>query len=156
MTSYQVEDDAWTRPSELAAVLALSALPEGIVCYDDKTALALLDGLRTRGIRVPDDIAVVGFDDIPFASLSSPRLTTVWTPTQQMGEHAARSLASAISSGAVPTSRLLPVRLVVRESSGWTGTGGPRERALAGGTSTGGTSGGRTSAGRGHPVRTDG
>jgi LacI family transcriptional regulator len=132
MTAFQVADDAWMRPGELAASLPIPALPEGIVCYDDKTALALLDGLRTRGIRVPDDVAIVGFDDIPFAALSSPRLTTVWTPTQQMGGHAARSLVAAVASGTVPTSRLLPVRLVVRESSGWTGAPALRERPLVG------------------------
>jgi DNA-binding LacI/PurR family transcriptional regulator len=66
---------------------------------------------------VPDDVAVVGFDDIPFAALSNPRLTTVSTPTATMGRMAAETLLGAIAAGALPDPVILPVALVVRESS---------------------------------------
>ena len=109
--------DAWTTPQEVGA--ALGPRPPGaVVCYDDKLALALLDGLRTRGLAVPDEVAVTGFDDIPFARLANPRLTTVATPVVEMGRIAARSLVEAVLSGELPPARVMPVELVIRESSG--------------------------------------
>jgi LacI family transcriptional regulator len=91
--------------------------PDAIICYDDKLALGLIDALRTAGVRVPHDVAVAGFDDIPFAALSNPRLTTVAQPAEEMGRKAAGMLLSAIRDSAMPPSELLPVRLVVREST---------------------------------------
>ena len=102
--------------------------PEAVVCYDDKLALALLDGLRRRGLSVPRDVAVTGFDDIPFARLANPRLTTVATPVVEMGRLAARSLVGAIDSGELPPPVVMPVELVIRESSTKTRRSGRRER----------------------------
>jgi LacI family transcriptional regulator len=80
-------------------------------------ALALMDALRALGISVPDDVAVVGFDGIPFAEMSNPRLTTVVTPLTELGRLAASSLIEAIRSGRLPEAVVLPVELVVREST---------------------------------------
>jgi len=134
LRSFQVPDDAWTRPHELARAVS-GDLPDGVICYDDKTALALLDGLRGEGVAVPQDVAVVGFDGIPFAALSNPRLTTVATPVLEMGELGARSLVAAIGSRQPPPACLLPVELVIRESSG--GAGGLREDGVSQGTGAG-------------------
>jgi DNA-binding LacI/PurR family transcriptional regulator len=120
-----VAADAWRAPAGLRAALP-GRLPEAVLCYDDKLALALLDGLRQEGLGVPHDIAVVGIDDIPFATLSNPRLTTIATPTHQMGRRAARVLARAIVGEALPPPRTLPVELVVRES---TMSAGPADTA---------------------------
>jgi LacI family transcriptional regulator len=109
--------DAWTTPEAVGAALGPRP-PEAVVCYDDKLALSLLDGLRMRGLAVPGDIAVTGFDDIPFARLANPRLTTVATPVVQMGRLAARALLHAVESGTLPPARVMPVELVIRESSG--------------------------------------
>ena len=109
--------DAWTTPQAVGAALGPRP-PDAVVCYDDKLALSLLDGLRMRGLRVPGDIAVVGFDDIPFARLSNPRLTTVATPVVEMGRMAARALVEAVDRGVLPPAQVLPVELVIRESSG--------------------------------------
>jgi LacI family transcriptional regulator len=116
MRAFQVTDEAWRTPDVVAAALG-PVLPEAIVCYDDKLAIALLDGLRARGVRVPDDVAVVGYDGIPFAAFSNPRLTTVATPSQEMGRLAARTLVEVIATGKRAPPRILPVELVVRESS---------------------------------------
>lgn len=116
LREFQVGDDAWTTPIEVADALGRDP-PEAVVCYDDKIALALMDGLRTRGVLVPDDVAVVGFDGIPFAALSNPRLTTVVTPAVEMGQLAAGSLVRAIALGQPSPARVLRVELVVRESS---------------------------------------
>lgn len=91
--------------------------PEALICYDDVVALGMMDALRGRGLRVPDDIAIVGFDDIPFAGIANPRLTTVAQPSEEIGRTAVSMLLSGIRSGELPPSIVLPVRLIVRESS---------------------------------------
>jgi LacI family transcriptional regulator len=101
----------------------LTALPDVLVCFDDKLALSLVDGLRTHGVRVPDDVGVVGFDGIPFAEISNPRLTTVVTPAAEMGRRAAAILIAAVQTGTMPEAETLPVSLVVRESTRVRGDG---------------------------------
>jgi DNA-binding LacI/PurR family transcriptional regulator len=91
--------------------------PDALLCYDDRLALIVMDALRAHGLRVPADIAITGFDDIPFAALSNPRLTTVAQPAGDMGKLAVRMLLSAIQDDVMPPSVRLPVRLIVRESS---------------------------------------
>ena len=90
---------------------------DAVVGYDDRVALGLLDGFRTIGVAVPRDVAVAGFDDIPFAEISNPRLTTIAQPAAEMGEMAVTALLAAIRTGELVPSRVLPVQLVVREST---------------------------------------
>ena len=113
---YPAPADAWRAPGDLAAVISAD-LPEALLCYDDKLALALMDALRALGIRVPDDIGIVGFDGIPFAAISNPRLTTVVAPSAEMGRVAASSLIRAIAEGVLPDAVLLPLELIIREST---------------------------------------
>jgi LacI family transcriptional regulator len=108
--------DAWRSPDTVAAAIGPS-LPDAIVCYDDKLALSLIDGLRRHGIRVPHDVVVTGFDDIPFASISHPHLTTVVTHAADLGRLAARTLVSAIAGDPLAPATVLPVELKVREST---------------------------------------
>jgi DNA-binding LacI/PurR family transcriptional regulator len=103
-------------PDGVAARLARDR-PDALICYDDKLALHTIDALRALGVRVPEDLAVVGFDDIPFAAIAHPRLTTVSQSATEMGRVAAGMLCRAIEAGALPPSVTLPVRLVVREST---------------------------------------
>jgi LacI family transcriptional regulator, galactose operon repressor len=91
--------------------------PDAAVCYDDKTALSLIDALRTVGMRVPDDVSVAGFDDTPMASIANPRLTTVAQPTAEMARRTAEMLIASISGQPLADSQLLPVALQVREST---------------------------------------
>jgi len=76
-----------------------------------------MDQLREHGIAVPRDIGVVGFDDIPFAGMANPRLTTVAQPSAELGRRAAAMLLTAIRTGTMPRSIQLPVRLMIREST---------------------------------------
>lgn len=87
------------------------------VCYDDKTALTLMDELRSSGLAVPDDIGIVGFDDIPFARISNPRLTTVSQSSDDVGRRCVDVLLAAVESGRLPKSHSMPVSLVVRETT---------------------------------------
>jgi LacI family transcriptional regulator len=121
----------------IAARIRESA-PDAVVCYDDKTALLLMDELRAAGVKVPDDVGVVGFDDIPFARISNPRLTTVTQRSDELGRISVDFLLSTLERGRLPDSQLMAVTLIVRETTpGPTKRekGGPRPRA-AGSAST--------------------
>jgi LacI family transcriptional regulator, galactose operon repressor len=95
-------------------------LPRAIVCANDQTALGVMQALARRGIEVPGDVAVTGFDDIPVARHLHPTLTTVRQPIQELGATAFDVLYSRISAVGGDPDVVLPVRLVVRESCGCT------------------------------------
>lgn len=81
-------------------------------------ALGAIEELGKRELRVPENIAVVGFDDVDSARLARPALTTVRQPTEMLGRSAARALASKIAHRPVEESGLLPTELVARTSCG--------------------------------------
>ena len=89
-----------------------------IVCYNDLTAIGVLGALRAAGRRVPDDISVVGYDDIAAASWVTPALTTIAQQKAEMGRLAVERLASAMDAALVPEVIRLPTLLRERESSG--------------------------------------
>jgi DNA-binding LacI/PurR family transcriptional regulator len=91
--------------------------PTAILCGADQLALGVLDAARDRGIRVPDDLSVAGFDDIDEASRSSPPLTTIRQPLLEKGRAAAHQLFADWSAGP-PEPIILPVELIVRQSTG--------------------------------------
>lgn len=113
---FKAGPEGWQAPGTIAAQVARDR-PEGLICYEDKLALALMDALRGFGIEVPRDLALVGFDGIPFAALARPRLTTVTTPMAEMGRLAAEMLFDAIDDGEVGPSVVLPVELSINEST---------------------------------------
>lgn len=91
----------------------------GIVCSADLIAFGVVSALNQAGIRVPDDVSVSGFDDIPMASLSVPALTTVAQGGNNMGATAARILLNRIADPELERQRiLLPARLCRRDSTG--------------------------------------
>ena len=89
---------------------------DAIFAASDVTAIGAMHALQKLGRSIPGDVAVVGFDDIPAASLSSPPLTTVRQDTRAAGEALVDALIEAVEAGSAQ-SRLLPVELIVRESS---------------------------------------
>jgi LacI family transcriptional regulator len=102
-----------------AMLEACGKLPDALVCANDQMAIGALRTLSARGIRVPDDIAVVGFDDIFPASLCNPPLTTVHQPIRKLGELACDRLISRIADPTLPPRKeLLPTELVLRSSCG--------------------------------------
>lgn len=90
------------------------------VAYNDLLAIGLMAALRRAGKRVPDDVSVVGFDDIPAARLVTPALTTVAAPMRYMGATAVRNLVSMIRGAQAQRGRAftMPVKLMVRNSTG--------------------------------------
>jgi LacI family transcriptional regulator len=93
-------------------------LPRAIVCANDQTALGAMHALARRGLRVPQDVAVTGFDDVPVARHLHPPLTTVRQPMQELGAAAFEVLHSKISTGKGESDVVLPVELIIRESCG--------------------------------------
>jgi LacI family transcriptional regulator len=108
----------------LLAAGPASRLPRAIACANDQTAIGVLYALAGHGIRVPDRVAVCGFDDIPVARHLSPRLTSVRQPIQDLGATAFETLHAMITPaagrGAPPRGRdiILPTVLHCRESCG--------------------------------------
>jgi LacI family transcriptional regulator len=102
-----------------ALLEAGAPLPDAIACANDQTALGVIYALHERGYRIPDDVAVTGFDDIPVARHLMPPLTTVRQPIQDLGATAFDVLYSMIN-GARPAERqlVLPVQVVIRSSCG--------------------------------------
>jgi LacI family transcriptional regulator len=95
-------------------------LPRAIVCANDQTALGVMHALARWGVRVPGDVAVTGFDDVPVARHLHPSLTTIRQPIEQMGATAFDVLYSMISGTGSDPNVVLPVRLMLRESCGCT------------------------------------
>jgi LacI family transcriptional regulator len=91
---------------------------DAVFAHNDLAAIGALAALRATGLHVPDDVAVIGFDDIPMAALTHPTLTTVHQPMRAMGETAARMLLARLTGEAQPdTSAVLPTSVVVRQST---------------------------------------
>jgi LacI family transcriptional regulator, repressor for deo operon, udp, cdd, tsx, nupC, and nupG len=99
-------------------LLAAPHPPTAIFCFNDEMAMGVLELARARGLRVPEDLSVVGFDDIRFARYTEPALTTVAQPMREIGERAVRLLLSIVADPIVtPSSVTLPHRLIVRRST---------------------------------------
>ena len=94
-----------------------------VFVLNDLMALGALEAARSSGRRVPTDISIIGFDNIPFAALANPPLTTVGQPIRQLGEQAADLLLRVIEDGLAPAEAssqpnvLLPNELVLRGST---------------------------------------
>ncbi|MFE2580668.1 LacI family DNA-binding transcriptional regulator [Streptomyces sp. NPDC059378] len=97
--------------------LDLPEPPEVVFAADNLMALGALDAIRDRGLRVPHDIALAAFDDIPWFVHTDPPITAIAQPTGELGRAAVRALIDRIE-GRTPESVTLPARLVVRRSCG--------------------------------------
>ncbi|MHB0868095.1 MAG: LacI family DNA-binding transcriptional regulator [Chloroflexota bacterium] len=102
------------------SVLSLPAgqRPTGLFAANDQMALGALAAAHDLGTRVPEELAVVGFDDIPAGRYGRPSLTTVALPTYEMGAAAARLLLQLLARESTEETLCLPTQLVVRQSSG--------------------------------------
>lgn len=100
-----------------AADHAVASEVTAVVAFNDLMALGILDRLRHRGVDVPGEMSVVGFDDVQLATLVSPALTTVRAPLARLGRRAVDLLLARLR-GETPTGAQLPVELTIRGSSG--------------------------------------
>ena len=99
-------------------LLASSERPDALVCVNDEVAVAMLDELQHAGVRIGEDLAITGWDDIMTARYTRPGLTSVAQPVRELGRLAATSLHDAIAGGPPAGSIVLPTRIVIRGSCG--------------------------------------
>ncbi len=91
--------------------------PTAIVCYNDMTALGVLQSAAAKRIAVPEDLSVAGFDDIFFAALLRPPLTTVRQPKKKIGERATELLLALLNGEETEKTVVIPGELIVRGST---------------------------------------
>lgn len=118
---YTVEED-FTRDGGrrgMRRLLALDEPPRAVFCANDLIALGALDELRAAGRRVPEDVAVLGFDDIEMSALVSPPLSTVHNPSREVGRACGELLRTRMDGtyDGPGRERTVPMRLVLRESA---------------------------------------
>jgi len=97
-------------------LLALPSPPTAVFCYNDLTAIGAVWAVREAGLQVPDDISLVGFDDIELAAYVYPPLTTVRQPAYELGHRAMEMVLALMADGQKATSVMLKGELVVRQS----------------------------------------
>jgi len=104
---------------ETLALIRRKPRPTAIICDTDPSAITVLTTLQRHGIRVPEEISVTGFVDLPVGEFSNPRLTSVRLPTEQLGRHVVRQLVYWSENDKLPLPIApFPVSLVVRDSTG--------------------------------------
>ncbi len=112
----------FTQQTGFRAARTLLALPEpptAIFAINDVSAFGAIEAVKDWGLRVPEDVSVIGFDDIPQASQVYPPLTTIRQPLLEMGAAGTRQLLNLIHGvGAVSDTLILPTELIVRSSTG--------------------------------------
>ena len=119
LTPYAEEEGDYSEASgaEAARRLLDGGRPDAIFVASDLMARGALTALRSAGVRVPEDIALVGFDDSSVAVTTDPQLTTMRQPMYAQGEAMARVLLSRLAGEDPPTTTILPTELVIRASA---------------------------------------
>ncbi len=111
----------YTRPSGEQATQQLLAHPNpptAIFALNDRMAMGAIRAIQTTGLRVPEDVAVAGYDDVPAAADFNPRLTTITGSARKVGQLAAQMLFKLIAGDTLQEKEvILPAELIVRESS---------------------------------------
>ena len=108
-----------TAPKIVDEMIASGNMPTGIICATDFTALSVIKALNARGFRIPDDVSVIGYDNVPVGQVCIPSLTTVDVPKKRMGAIAVIRLDDIINGVAQESVRIeVLTDLLVRESTG--------------------------------------
>lgn len=97
-------------------ITAVEPLPTAIVTMSDIIAIGLCEAARNKEIRIPDELSIIGFDDIPVSKLVCPPLTTISQPTREKGRKSAELLAQVIEGDTDHPHVVLPTKLIIRES----------------------------------------
>lgn len=98
-------------------LLSQKERPTAVFCANDEMAAGLIHAAYALGLSVPEDISVIGFDDVPTASLLHPSLTTVRQPLEELGSTALSALMAQINGGPAVSSHQFPTELIVRNST---------------------------------------
>ena len=108
----------WSGFNAVKHFVNMDEQPTALFCANDEMAIGALKGLKEKGLKVPDNISVTGFDDLDMANYCDPPLTTIRQPAVRMGEEAAELLFRIIE-GEQPklTEYILPFEIIIREST---------------------------------------
>lgn len=109
-TSYGVAEGG----AAFARLMQVETPPTAVICGNDVLAVGAMVRARKMGLSVPDDVSITGFDDLEIASITSPALTTVRAPHQEMGREAARVLVQMVSGQTPNAARPLDTRIILR------------------------------------------
>ena len=112
--SHTIEGHAKAGEASLEPLLAAGAT--AVFCYNDTTAMSLLATCYKRGLSVPDNLSIVGFDDIDMAAYTIPPLTTIRQPRFELGQRAMLMML-ALLNGQKPENQIIPGELVVRQTT---------------------------------------
>ncbi|MFH1212988.1 MAG: LacI family DNA-binding transcriptional regulator [Candidatus Neomarinimicrobiota bacterium] len=123
ITKYTYVEDVETSPiigeKGIKNLLSLDPKPDAVFCCNDTTAMGVLKEIQKRGLKIPEDIAIIGFDDIPNSAFCTPRLTTVRVPKLVLGKEAFNLLNELIENPMEPPqTRIITTTLMKRESTG--------------------------------------
>ena len=120
LTRYEVQGPNMAEGERVCPSIILGRdKPDAVVCYNDMVAIGFMGAARSLGVSIPDDLSVVGIDNIPYGRFTSPALTTVDTRSERLGEEGMRLLFRQIEADDAPAKghvRIEP-RLVMREST---------------------------------------
>jgi LacI family repressor for deo operon, udp, cdd, tsx, nupC, and nupG len=99
-------------------LLSHTIRPTAIFCANDEMAIGCMHEIKSAGLSIPDDISVMGFDDIRYAEVTDPPLTTISQPGEEIGERVMRRLCRSIANGPNGNNdpEIVPHELVIRES----------------------------------------
>lgn len=114
---YQTADNMQEVFQRVATVLQRNDRPTAVVCYNDQLAIQLIAFAKSLHLRVPQDVAIVGFDDYQLSAYVDPALTTVAHPKEKMGRDAAQMIMTMINHKPV-TSIVYPPEIILRKSVG--------------------------------------
>ncbi len=116
-----IYEGEYTQPSGYAGattLLDLDEIPTAIFASNDAMAMGAMDAVRNRGLRVPEDISILGFDDVPQSAMVRPALTTVRQPLEQMGRVATQMLQDILKNPEKDFDQMrLPTELIIRDSA---------------------------------------
>jgi DNA-binding LacI/PurR family transcriptional regulator len=127
----QVRNDPAGGAEALAALMALRARPTAVVCSTDQLAIGVLHSAAVRGLAVPGELSVVGFDDLPISAFTVPSLTTIRMPVHEMAARAVRLAIEGAPPVGSPMVEVLRPELIVRQSTG-ASLEPPEQQATAG------------------------
>jgi len=113
-TSNNIKDDAKVGEASLEPLLAAGAT--AVFCYNDTTAMGLLAACHKRGVFVPDNLSIIGFDDIDMSAYTIPPLTTIRQPRFELGQRAMQMMLDLLA-GQEPENQIVPGELVVRQTT---------------------------------------
>ncbi len=114
---YRAAPEASRAAEELRSAFEKHPPPPALFCHTDNLAYGCFQALASLGLRVPEDVSIVGFDDLPFSQVMQPSMTTVGVPTAAMGRAAAQLLADRIANPQKPfEKRFLDCDLAIRKS----------------------------------------